>query len=388
MKVLSLFDGLAGARLALDYLGVTPKSYLASEIDEAAMKVAIWNFHDIEHIGDVKNIIIEDLPKDIDLLIGGSPCQDLSSAGKREGIKGRRSGLFWEYSRILKEISPKYFLLENVASMSRKSREVITRELGVEPIMIDSSLVTAQVRKRLYWTNIPGVIQPEDRGIKLKDILDQNVPSGFLLSESYFLIPGSSSPEDLDYVGGVTRKGANVWLNNGKTLSRNFRQGNRVYSDKGKAATLNANNGNAGGKTGLYLINNDYLKTEKTPYHEKHRIRILKNSPCCVAERGRRLAPCKSKRDDKNGKVVRGFEFQSSEKTGCLTTVQKDNYIADGHVIRRLTPIECERLQGIPDGYTFPVTHSQRYKMIGNSFTIPVISHILSFMPDLKNDGR
>lgn len=189
MKILSLFDGISCARVALDRAGIKVERYFASEIDKYAKQISEKNYPDIIQIGDVKMVAHKDAPihyklNDIDLLIGGSPCQDLSIAKKgRKGLDGERSGLFWEYVRILKEVKPKYFILENVASMPKEAKEIITKELGVEPIMINASLVSAQNRKRLFWTNIPNVTLPEDRGILLKDILENNVDESFNVSE-------------------------------------------------------------------------------------------------------------------------------------------------------------------------------------------------------------
>jgi DNA-cytosine methyltransferase len=183
MKVLSLFDGISCARVALERAGIVVEVYYASEIDKYATQTSSKNYPDIVRVGDVKNLVIggrwsgdekyTHLHGDIDLLIGGSPCQDLSIAKKdRKGLDGERSGLFWEYVRILKEVKPKYFILENVASMPKEAKAIITETLGVEPIMINAALVSAQQRKRLFWTNIPNITQPEDRGIFLKDILE------------------------------------------------------------------------------------------------------------------------------------------------------------------------------------------------------------------------
>jgi site-specific DNA-cytosine methylase len=169
MNVLSLFDGISCGHLALDRAQIKVDSYYASEIDRHAIRVAMANYPSTIQLGDVKNIRGADLPK-IDLLMGGSPCQSFSSSGKRTGFDGK-SGLFWEYARVLKEVSPAYFLLENVV-MRKEWEDMITAALGVGPIMINSSLVSAQHRKRLYWTNIPGVALPEDRGVELKDILE------------------------------------------------------------------------------------------------------------------------------------------------------------------------------------------------------------------------
>ena len=189
MKILSLFDGISCARVALERAGIPVEVYYASEIDKYAIQVSKKNYPDIVQMGDVQTIegAINILGtralatsrltgERIDLLIGGSPCQDLSIAKKdRKGLDGERSGLFWEYVRILNEVKPKYFILENVNSMPKEAKELITKTLGVEPIMINAALVSAQNRKRLFWTNIPGVTLPEDRGILLKDILEESV---------------------------------------------------------------------------------------------------------------------------------------------------------------------------------------------------------------------
>lgn len=172
MKVLSLFDGISCARVALERANIPVEKYYASEIDKYAIKVSQRNYPDIIHLGDIKKIKI---PEGIDLLIGGSPCQDLSIAKKgREGLKGSRSSLFWEYVRILKAIKPKYFLLENVASMTQADQNTISEALGVQPVLFNAALVSAQSRKRLFWTNIKFTL-PEDKHILLKDILE-NIP--------------------------------------------------------------------------------------------------------------------------------------------------------------------------------------------------------------------
>jgi len=170
MNVLSLFDGISCGYLALQRAGIKFDKYFASEIDKCAIAVSKYNFSDIVHLGDVKNVEGEKLPK-IDLLIGGSPCQGFSMAGKRLNFNDPRSKLFFEFVRILKEIKPKYFLLENVV-MKKEWQDIISKYLGVEPIMINSALVSAQNRKRLYWTNIPIEGLPDDKGILLKDILE------------------------------------------------------------------------------------------------------------------------------------------------------------------------------------------------------------------------
>lgn len=279
MRVLSLFDGISCARVALDRAGLPVEEYLASEIDPKAIAISAKNYPDIVRLGDVREVR-EVGP--IDLLIGGSPCQDLSIAKKdRKGLEGDRSGLFWEYVRVLREVKPTWFVLENVASMPKADRDIITRELGVEPVLMDASLVSAQSRKRLFWTNIP-VVPPEDRGIVLQDILEAEVDASYEVHGAFTPTWGSRQ------LGRV-----------GRTNS----QGNRVYSVDGKSVCLSAHGGGRGAKMGMYVI---------------------------------------------------------------------------GGRVRMLTPVECERLQGLPDGYTEGVAKTHRYKALGNAFHVEVVAHILA----------
>ena len=337
IKVLSLFDGLAGARQALKELNIDCE-YYASEIDKYAIQVAKKQHPEIVHIGDVKEIFYYPLGsynwlswknKDfgftftkankINLLIGGSPCQDLSIAKKdRKGLSGERSGLFYEYLRILKEIKPKYFILENVASMSKEAKDLISKELfDINPIMINSSLLTAQQKKRFYWVGKlqengtykkTEIKQPEDKGVLLKDIIEDgiapNKKSG-CLTATYYKCSGLR-----DYlIGGrqVVAKSIKIGqLNKGG-------QGDRIYSVNGKSVCLSANGGGRGAKTGLYKID-----------------------------------------------------------------------LPDGdYIVRKLTPNECARLQGFPDNYHEGVSNTQAYKCYGNSFTVPIIKHILQHFNEL-----
>lgn len=321
LNVLSLFDGCAGAFQALKHLKIGVNAYYACEIDPYAIQIAKKNHPEIIHLGDVTKVDFTQY-KEVDLLIGGSPCTDLSVAKRnREGLAGASSNLFYEYVRALEEVKPKYFLLENVASMKSTERDKISEILGVQPIMINSALLTAQSRKRYYWTNIPNVIQPEDKGILLKDIIED----GFTERHKSLCVTASyhkTCPNDYFlfgnrqmiftkpvFLGGIEGRD---WAKDGKKLSRNYPQGNRVYSVEGKSVTLSANGGGKGSKTGLYEMK-QLVASELKP------------------------------------------------------------------IVRRLTPVECERLQGFPDNYSEGVSNTQRYKMMGNGFTIPVISHILSF---------
>lgn len=333
MRVLSLFDGISCARVALDRLGI-PVEYLASEIDTHAIAISAKNFPDIVRLGDVREV--KDVGQ-IDLLIGGSPCQDLSIAKKgRQGLEGSRSSLFWEYVRIWQETKPTWFVLENVASMPKADRETITTTLGVEPILIDASLVSAQSRKRLFWTNLP-VSQPADRGILLRDILqpDAEVDESFTMNGKSFCLTASY------HKAGTSE--AEVQHNRAK-----------------KQRTMVKLGGGSGAKTGLYAVGRDI---------------------------GRRLNE-EGKRDDGNADLpyTRRVELREDGKSGTLTSVLKDNLIVGETRIRKLTPVECERLQGLPDGYTEGVATTHRYKALGNAFNVDVVAHILASIP--REDGE
>ena len=170
--VLSTFDGMSCVRIALEQLGIPIKQYFASEIDKYPIQITQKNYPDTIQLGDVTKVFAKDLPP-IDILVGGSPCQGFSFAGDQLAFDDPRSALFFEFVRLIKECKPKYFLLENVR-MKKEYLDVITEQLGVEPIFINSALVSAQNRQRYYWTNIPNVQQPEDRGLVLKDILEDS----------------------------------------------------------------------------------------------------------------------------------------------------------------------------------------------------------------------
>lgn len=332
MKILSLFDGISCARVALKKAGIKVEKYYASEIDAPAMKISQKNFPDIIQVGGVREVGRHSFKGKIDLLIGGSPCQDLSIANnKREGLKGKRSGLFYEYVRILKEIKPKYFVLENVASMPKEARDIITKELGVEPIMIDAGLVSAQRRKRLFWTNIKGIALPKDRNIFVKDILEKKV------DEKYFL--------DEKTLARILKK-----MRQGKALP----QSQRIHSTNGKSVTLQAGGGGLGAKTGLYIIIPEATKKGYAIAREGDTIDL--SFPTSKTRRGR-----------------------VGNKAKNLMTSQTISVFTKNRV-RRLTPTECELLQSLPRGYTKGATDSQAYKMLGNGFNAEVITHILKYV--------
>ena len=340
INVLSLFDGMSCGQIALDKLGVEVDKYYASEIDKYAMRIAKKNYPNILHIGDVTQVDGTKLDK-IDLMIGGSPCQGFSFAGKQLNFKDPRSALYFEYVRLLKETKPKYFLLENVR-MKKEFQAIITKDLGVEPIMINSSLLSAQNRVRLYWTNIPNVTQPNDLGIVLKDIIEDGVTDrtkSHCLDANYF--KGGNlksyfekhrrqlifSKDGLCHVGDADLKGNDSIK--------------RVYHPDGKSPTLTTMQGG----------------------HREPKI-ILGG-----AFRGRY---------EDDGSIKQQLEIRSDEKTNTITTVQKDNVVVSNATYRKLTPLECERLQTVPDKYTEGVSNTQRYKMLGNGWTVDVIKHIFT----------
>lgn len=331
MNVLSLFDGMSCGQIALDHLGIPVDNYYAAEIDKYAIQVTKKNYPNTIHLGDVTQVKGSDLPQ-IDLLLGGSPCQGFSFAGKQLNFDDPRSALFFEFVRLLKECNPKYFLLENVR-MKQEYQDIISEHLGVEPIKINSALVSAQNRVRLYWTNIPNITQPEDKGIVLKDVLETDVDDKYYIPNNY---EAHIKLDDEEYSKTTKRLGG--YMNEG--------QGQRIYSTFGKSVALSALGGGWGAKTGLYKI------------------------PMSGAVRGRQITP--------NSKsYTQMLELRKDNKTNTLTTSVKDNVILNDYKIRKLTPIECERLQNVPDNYSHNITDAQRYKMLGNGWTVEVIKHIL-----------
>ena len=303
MNLLSLFDGMSCGQIALNKLGIKIENYFASEIDKYAVKVSSDNFPNTIHLGDITKIDFKSLPK-IDLIIGGSPCQGFSFAGKQLNFNDPRSALFFEFVRALQETKPKYFMLENVV-MKQEHQDVISEHLGVKPVFINSALFSAQNRKRLYWTNIP-IAEFKDKGIVLSDIIETGLvdrDKSYCIDANYF--KGTNLEQYL------TKKRRQVVFEKsdkpiriGGIIGKNGRVGDgaRVYSTEGKSVCLKALGGGWGAKTGLYH---------------------------------------------------------------------------DDYCIRKLTVLECKRLQTVPDNYKMNVSNSQAYKMLGNGWTIDVIAHIL-----------
>ena len=325
MRILSLFDGISCGKVALERAGIPVDEYIAYEIDKSAIQISKKNHPDIMQRGDVTKADFTEY-EGFDLVMGGSPCQGFSIAGKQLNFEDPRSKLFFEFWRAIKEVKPKYFLLENV-KMKKEYQDIISEYLGVEPIEINSSLVSAQNRKRLYWTNIPEVKIPEDRGIMLKDIVHENRPG-----DSEDLTP-YKVPFD------KTLKIIEKEVQAGKVgYFRKDSQANRVYSIHGKAVTLCGEADGGAAKMGQYLFG-------------------------CITP-------------DRVDKRQRGQRFNEGDKFYTLTAQDQHGVLIDGY-IRKLTPIECERLQTLPDGYTAGVSDAKRYKALGNGWTVDVISHIL-----------
>jgi DNA-cytosine methyltransferase len=349
MNVLSLFDGMSCGQIALDQLGIEVKNYFAAEIDKYAIKVAQANYPDMIHLGDVRHVqtsgdhLIDDFEcgHKIDLLIGGSPCQGFSFAGKQLNFEDPRSKLFFEYVRLLKALKPKYFLLENVR-MKKESMDVITEMLGVEPVAINSNLVSAQNRHRLYWTNIPMDGIPEDRGIVLSDILED----------------GHTDRDKSHCIDANYFKGGNL-----KSYFEKHRR-QLVFSGDGLAHV---------GDAAEY----DHYKNSqiKRVYHPEGK------APTLLASAGGNSEP---KILQKGRGWNKGGLKATDGKTPTLSTSswQHNNHLTydEGLTWRKLTPLECERLQTVPEGYTAHVSNTQRYRMLGNGWTVDVIKHIMKGM--------
>lgn len=280
INVISLCDGIATARMALKILDIPVNKYYAFEIDNKAISIAKHNFSDIIEMGDIRKINYNAIEKPVDILFCGSPCQNLSIAGDKTGLTGKASSLFYDCVKILNYFKPKYFLFENVASMTEENKKIISDLLGVKPILINSKYFLPQDRKRLYWTNIPNIKSKPDIifNYSLNDILqDENIKKDYQIN---------SQIEKKDHKSLAYKKAIS-----------NIRKCNEISKTLCTAQTIS----NSGATNVLYPTGNIY----------------------------------------------------------------------------KLTEIECERLQGFPDNYTANVCKTARYKALGNSWTVPVITHIL-----------
>lgn len=316
MRVLSLFDGISCGMVALERAGIPVEEYSAFEIDKYARKISENNYPDIKRYGDVFDGNFSDF-KGYDILMGGSPCTYWSIARTNREVSpdGKGGDLFMQYVRALEESGCKYFLYENNNSIHQDIKDFISEKLGVQPVMINSALVSAQHRKRCYWTNIPNIVQPDNKDILLKDILvsDADRYECPVITSHYRDVINKMNPEKSYCLCARDYKGFGKQSMNGVLtpikigIFGNGGQGQRIYSVNGKSVSLSANGGGQGARTGLYKVD-----------------------------------------------------------------------LPDGdYMIRRLSPIEAERLQTLPDNYTAGVSDTQRYKCLGNGWTVDVIAHIL-----------
>ena len=502
MKVLSLFDGMSCGQIALNKLGVSVDTYYASEIDKYAIEITQKNYPGTVQVGDITKLKAEDF-KDVDLILAGSPCQGFSFAGKQLAFDDPRSALFFEFIRLLKEIKPKYFLLENVR-MKKEFIDVISEQVskcypeilfGIEPTLINSSLLSAQSRQRLYWTNIQGVTQPKDKNIVLKDILEtdgetdlvinngseakkQNIEKGTTLlardykgwntygmtgvrekpqqvgkliekvkvrkhevdipnlqhllrvfktysgktnktiaketdmpltkvehwfrTDSSFAIPSDDVWYKLKEVLGITTDAFDKQIMEFEIKDGVYETKQRVYSDEGKSPTLT--HGNADKLiqigTAVDINGHDILKRVYSPEGKAPTLNTMgggNREPKVVVQSYREVRTKEAKQLRKKIRKETGKDFtpfrakelveREDGKVGTITpALNNDHKISltrdkNQEVYwRRLTPLECERLQTVPDNYTEGVSKTQRLKMLGNGWTVDVIAHILKNM--------
>ena len=331
MNVLSLFDGMSGCQIALNRIGIKPAKYYAAELDKYAITVTQANYPDTIQLGDVTKWREWDIDwASIDLLIGGSPCQGFSFAGKQLAFDDPRSKLFFVYVDILNHIrslNPSVkFLLENVR-MKKEYLDVISELLGVEPVFINSALVSAQNRQRYYWANWK-FGQPEDKGIVLADILEDDGEYNPAAIRGRYLVDGKRQDGKM-LTAGLTQQMLEVKANQ-KTNALTTVQKDNVITPM---------------KPGRYPLTEKSQTILATLYKENAKSMVKRN---------------------KRGLLV------------CSETEDFGEHEVDGLFYRKLTPLECERLQTVPDGFTAHVSNTQRYRMLGNGFTVEVISHILS----------
>lgn len=415
MKILSLFDGISCGRLALERAAIPVEKYYASEIDKYAIQVAQKNYPDTIQIGDVNSINWNDYGDSVDMVIGGSPCQDLSIAKQnREGLRGARSGLFWKYVEALEVIRPKWFLLENVASMRNEDRDAITATLKkiypeTECIMINSALVSAQQRKRYYWTNWH-VEQPQDKGILLKDILE----SGQVIrgNKSHAVISSAGRTTEREYFkknqGDLKAYCLDANYYKGGSLEHNLEKHNRELvavpcamrtreDELGKFKRLETKDD--GKANSLTSVQSDSMVAEPITKRSMSNLRMPEEKSKTLLSsmwkgsqsNGMTNVPQRIGELDGLGKGQANRIYSVRGKSVCLnangggggakTGLYKVDLPDGDYIIRKLTPVECERLQTLPDGWTDGISNTQRYKAIGNGWTVDVIAWIFSQLP-------
>jgi DNA-cytosine methyltransferase len=378
MKVLSLFDGISAGQLALQRAGIVVDAYYASEIDKYAISVTQKNFPNTIQLGDVTKWREWDIPwGEIDLVIGGSPCQGFSFAGKQLNFNDPRSALFFVFVDICHRVAdenPKMrFMLENVR-MKKEYQDVITGYFGVEPIAINSSLVSAQNRYRLYWTNIPNVTQPDDCGILLRDIIesdfvdDRMVTSdgkAFCLTARYSgaVAWNSIEKKQRTMIGTITSTGNNrldqTLIKHADSIDQELitdSYNKTIHKEKSPTITTRV-----GGSNMYHVVKKNEENVLVVPEATK------KGYAEIYPNEGVDLTFI-------NSTIRRGRRMEN--KSNCLTATNYDYCFFNGFSFRKLTPIECERLQTFPDNWTEGISNTQRYKALGNSWTVDVVTHI------------
>lgn len=440
MNVLSVCDGISCGRVALERAGISINKYYASEIDKYAIQITQKNYPNTIQLGDITKWQEWEIDwSSIDLLIGGTPCQGFSFAGKQLNFNDPRSKLFFVYVDILNHIkkhNPNVkFLLENV-KMKKEYQDVISSYLKVEPVEINSALVSAQNRKRLYWTNVGQIEQPEDKGILLKDIVHEKADTILETNMSSFNINPSGK--------GMNGEVYPVTNNKSRTITTNKGEGPKISVPLKEHVFLNVPEATKKGYTeiavgqgvDLTFINSntrrgrkmeqksncltatryeygilESLKEYIVPFdktlqilekevergkvgffrkdNQSNRVYFIHNKAVTLcgdagggaAKMGQYLFGCIT--PDRIIQRQNGQRFNEGQKSYTLTTADKHGVLIEGY-IRKLTPIECERLQTLPDNYTEGVSNSQRYKCLGNGWTVDVIAHIFKYLKEVK----
>jgi DNA (cytosine-5)-methyltransferase 3A len=379
MNVLSLFNGMNTGRQALENVGIKVNKYYSSEIKPYAIELTQYHFQDTIQVGDVTKWREWDIDwKSIDLVLSGSPCQDLSAAGKRAGINGKKSSLFFTFVEILehiKELNPNVlFLQENVGSASKLDVGIMSRALGVYPVRINSSLVTAQLRDRYYWSNIrtketmfdvvTDIPQPKDRGIMFKDIITdgfvERVKAGCLLHGDYKMFIKDEIKQD-------------IYLK--KRIANQTQTPNIVYVDTDKHTCLNTGSGRDNCSQRYLHHRNETTGMITLIYEENNELRCKTNTTkgYDVITENDCLDLSFPTSTTRRGRVTKG-------KSPCLMESNNNLYSYKDGIVRTVNQVEMERLQGFPDGYTSILSKAKAGSLLGDGWTLPIIEHIFSFI--------
>jgi len=394
MICLSCFDGMSCGQIAFERAGISIKKYYASEIDKYAIQVTMANYPDTVQLGSITEWQSWNIEKP-DIIIGGSPCQGFSFAGKQLNFEDERSKLFFTFVDILKHYKPKYFLLENVI-MKKEYNDVISGILGeiypecitqgelfrtgrLEPIQINSALVSAQNRNRLYWTNIQGITQPKDKGVLLKDIIENREVE--LNKSNCLQVQGMSGTIESRLKRYKEKSMGTMVITGGAFRGRNTE--NSSDRTPGALTEQRLEINETGKSNALTSVSKDSLCIQIGKHNSINGLKCVgglsKNKKWI--EDGKNL-----QRNFSQGERIYSDEGKSPTLSSCSggTAGAGSALISNNLTWRKLTPIECERLQTVPDNYTNHVSNSQRYKMLGNGWTVDVIAHIFKNINELS----